>query len=232
MKKILLSISILLLAICGAYASPVAEHCPICLFPHSGEGHEVVPAPVMHQPEAVQLMPAIDLHEEGDDSLYISAGIAPGRFSRSFWLDCLADAGTAAGPSLDARLGMSFGTGGILSFGFEAGALLHFSEDWKPQSYDVPVMLKLTIMPEAGIVSFPTRFGIGGFSGFSPDTREVSFGAMADVSAGIGITLGGHLTASVETRLDALMRLDVQDGRDSMLDLIWVPAVLTLGVRF
>lgn len=75
--------------------------------------------------------------------------------------------------NVDARAGLSFTKTDLFSFRFEVGALLHLDGKGGVEAYDIPLMLKMAIVPEAGIVGFPVRLGIGVFTGFLPVTRDL-----------------------------------------------------------
>ena len=237
MKRTTILAVLLLLLATAAYASDMkAESCPICLFPHENGLHQMdVPeAPTMYPPVAVPYaIQTTDAAYDEDIDLTFSVGATSGMFSWSWWLDCMAPTGLEKDSWIvDARAGLSFRKTELFYFGFEAGALLHLDEKGSVDTYDIPLMLKMALVPETGIVGFPIRLGIGVFTGFSPVTREVSFGTAADVSMGLLVRLGEHLSLGVDTKVEALMRLDVKNGYDSTFEVIWIPAVVTLGIRF
>lgn len=237
MKRTTILAVLLLLLATAAYASDMkAESCPICLFPHENGLHQMdVPeAPTMYPPVAVPYaIQTTDAAYDEDIDLTFSVGATSGMFSWSWWLDCMAPTGLEKDSWIvDARAGLSFRKTELFYFGFEAGALLHLDEKGSVDTYDIPLMLKMALVPETGIVGFPIRLGIGVFTGFSPVTREVSFGTAADVSMGLLVRLGEHLSLGVDTKVEALMRLDVKNGYDSTFEVIWIPVVVTLGIRF
>ena len=237
MKRTTILAVLLLLLATAAYASDMkAESCPICLFPHENGLHQMdVPeAPTMYPPVAVPYaIQTTDAAYDEDIDLTFSVGATSGMFSWSWWLDCMAPTGLEKDSWIvDARAGLSFRKTELFYFGFEAGALLHLDEKGSVDTYDIPLMLKMALVPETGIVGFPIRLGIGVFTGFSPVTREVSFGTAADVSMGLLVRLGEHLSLGVDTKVEALMRLDMENGYDSTFELMWIPAVVTLGIRF
>ena len=237
MKRTKILAVLLLLLVAAAYASDMkTEICPICLFPHETGAHQVIihDPPTMYSPVmvpyAVQTTDAV--HDE-DIDLTFSLGATSGRLSWGYWLDCMAPTGLEKDSWLvDARVGLSFRKTDLFSFGFETGALLHLDGKGSVEAYDIPLMLKMNIVPEAGIIGFPIRLGIGVFTGFSPVTREVSFGTAMDASLGLLVRLGEHLSLGVDTKVEALMRLDVKNGYDSTFELMWIPAVVTLGIGF
>ena len=237
MKRTTILAVLLLLLVATAYASDMkSEVCPICLFPHENEVHlSVVPeAPTMYPPVAVPYAVTAETEDSDDDiGLTFSVGAAPGMFIWSWWLDCMAPTGLEKDSWIvDARAGLSFTKTDLFSFEFEAGALLHLDGKGSVDAYDIPLMLKMAIVPEAGIVGFPIRLGIGVFMGFSPITRDVSFGTAVNASVGFLVRLGEHFLLGVDTKVDALMRFDVENGYDSTFELMWIPAVVTLGIRF
>ena len=227
----------LLLLVAAAYASDMkAEVCSVCLSPHESGFHQtaIPEAPTMLPPVtipyAVQTMN--EVHNE-DIDLTFSVGATSESLAWSWWLDCMAPTGLEKDSWIvDARAGLSFGKTALFSFGFEAGALLHLDEKGSVEAYDIPLMLKMALVPETGIVGFPIRLGIGVFTGFSPVTREVSFGTAADASLGLLVRLGENFSLGVDTKVEALMRLDAENGYDSTFELMWIPAVVTLGIRF
>ena len=228
---------LLLLLVATAYASDMkTEICPICLSPHESGFHQtaIPEAPTMYPPVAVPYAVTAETEDSDDDiGLTFSVGAAPGMFTWSWWLDCMAPTGLEKDTWIvDARAGLSFMKTDLFSFGFEAGALLHLDEKGNVEAYYIPLMLKMALVPEAGIVGFPVRLGIGVFTGFSPITREVSLGTAMDASLGLLVRLGEHLSLGVDTKVEALMRLDVENGYDSTFELMWIPAVVTLGIRF
>lgn len=238
MKRTTILAVLLLLLVAVAYASDMkAEICPICLSPHESGFHQtaIPEAPTMYPPVAVPyaVQPAPGtVHNENID-LAFSIGATSGKLSWVYWLDCMAPTGLEKDSWIvDARAGLSFMKTELFSFGFEAGALLHLDEKGSVASYDIPLMLKMALVPEAGIIGFPVKFGIGLFTGFSPITRDVSFGTAVDASMGLLVRLGEHLSLGVDTKVEALMRLDVKNGYDSTFELMWIPAVITLGIRF
>ena len=238
MKRTTILAVLLLLLVAAAYASDMkTEICPICLFPHENRLHQTAnpEVPTMYPPVAVsyavQATPET-VHDE-DIDLTFSVGETSGKLSWSWWLDCMAPTNLEKDSWIvDARAGLSFRKTDLFSFGFEAGALLHLDEKGSVASYDIPLMLKMALVPEAGIIGFPVKFGIGLFTGFSPITRDVSFGTAVDASMGLLVRLGEHLSLGVDTKVEALMRLDVKNGYDSTFELMWIPAVVTLGIRF
>lgn len=238
MIRIKIMAVLLLLLATAAYASNVkTETCPICLFPHeNGIHHPAVPeAPTMLPPVVIPYALPLETGtaDEDDIALTFSIGAAPGMSTWSWWLDCMAPTGLEKDSWIvDARAGLSFRKTDLFSFGFEAGALLHLDGKGSVDAYDVPLMLKMALVPEAGIIGFPIRLGIGLFTGFSPVTRDVSFGTAVDASMGLLVRLGEHLSLGVDTKVEALMRLDVDNGYDSTFELMWIPAVVTLGIRF
>ena len=235
---IITAVLLAMLSMTGAFADGVtAETCPVCLFPHENEAHlSAVPeAPTMYPPVAVPyaVQATLETVHDEDIDMTFSVGATSGRLSWAWWLDCMAPAGLEKDAWIvDARAGLLFGKTELFSIGFEAGALLHLDGKGSVDAYDIPLMLKMAIVPESGIVGFPVRLGIGVFTGFSPITREVSFGTAADASVGLLVRLGGHFSLGVDTKVEALMRLDVKNGYDSTFELMWIPAVVTLGVRF
>ena len=257
MKKILTALIVAIIAGSGLWASaPSAEICPVCLFPHEGWTHmdsSAVPEPpVMHEPVIVLDEPGISaaIPEDGglvsDDRIWtaaaendvtftLSAGFSMPRLMTAWWLDCLAPVDDDSWKSdwiVDARGGMLFSVKDDLRIGFETGAILHLDGDEGVSSYDIPAMAKLSWEPQVGILSFPVRLGSGLFTGFSPVTRETTVGVILDASIGIQLELGGGFILSLDTRADAQMRLDIKNGFDSRIEVMWIPAVLTLGVRF
>ena len=227
-----------MLSMTGAFADGVtAEMCPTCLFPHGNEVHmSAIPeTPTMYPPVTVpysaQSAPET-IHEEDIDMMF-SIGATSGKLSWGYWLDCMAPTGLEKDAWIvDARFGLSFRKTDLFSFGFEAGALLHLDGKGSVASYDIPLTLKMALVPEAGIIGFPIRLGIGVFTGFSPITREVSFGTATDASVGLLVRMGEYFSLGVDTKVETLMRLDVDNGYDSTFELIWIPAVVTLGIRF
>ena len=237
MKRTTILAVLLLFLATATFASDMrAEVCPICLFPHENGLHQMdVPdAPTMYPPVAVPYaIQTTDAAYDEDIDLTFSVGATSGRLSWVYWLDCMAPTGLEKDSWIvDARAGLSFRKTDLFSFGFEAGALLHLDGNGSVDAYDIPLMLKMAIVPEAGIVGFPIRLDIGVFTGFSPITRDVSFGTAADASVGLFVRLGEHLSLGVDTKVEALMRLDVENGYDSTFELMWIPAVVTLGIRF
>ncbi len=237
MKRTKIMAVLLLLLATVAYASDMkAESCPVCLFPHENGLHQVdVPeSPTMHPPVTVPYAVTAETEDADDDiGLTFSVGAAPDMFTWSWWLDCMAPTGLEKDAWIvDARAGLSFMKTALFSFGFEAGTLLHLDEKGSVDAYDIPLMLKMALVPEAGIIGFPIRLGIGLFTGFSPVTRDVSFGTAVNASAGFLVRLGEHFLLGVDTKVEALMRLDVKNGYDSTFELMWVPAVVTVGIRF
>ena len=236
MKRTKIMAVLLLLLVAAAYASDMkTEICPICLFPHENGLHQVdVPeASTMYPPVAVPYAVSVETGNDEDIELTFSAGVTPGMLTWSWWLDCMAPTGLEKDAwIIDARAGLSFRKTDLFSFGFEAGALLHLDGKGSVDAYDIPLMLKMALVPETGIVGFPIRLGIGLFTGFSPVTREVSFGTAADASMGLLVRLGEHLSLGVDTKVEALMRLDVDNGYDSTFELMWIPALVTLGIGF
>lgn len=238
MKRTTILAVLLLLLVAAAYASDMkTEICPICLFPHENGLHQMdVPeAPTMYPPVTVPyaVQPAPETFHDDDIDLAFSIGATSGKLSWVYWLDCMAPTGLEKDSWIvDARAGLSFGKTELFSIGFEAGTLLHLDEEGSVTAYDIPLILKMNIVPEAGIIGFPIRLGIGIFTGFSPVTRDVSFGTAADVSLGLLVRLGENFSLGVDTKVEALMRLDVKNGYDSTFELMWIPAVVTLGIRF
>ena len=237
MKRTKILAVLLLLLATAAYASDMkAEICPICLSPHESGFHQtaIPEAPTMYPPVAVPYsVQMTDAAYDENIDLTFSVGATSGRLSWVYWLDCMAPTGLEKDAWIvDARAGLLFGKTELFSFGFEAGALLHLDEKGNVAAYDIPLMLKMSLVPETGIVGFPIRLGIGIFTGFSPITREVSFGTAVDASVGLLVRLGEHLSLGVNTKVEALMRLDVNNGYDSTFELMWIPAVITLGIRF
>lgn len=257
MKKILTALIVAIIAGSGLWASaPSAEICPVCLFPHEGWMHmdpSAVPEPpVMYEPVIVLDDPGISaaIPEDGglvsDDRIWtvaaendvtftLSAGFSMPQLMTAWWLDCLAPVDDDSWKSdwiVDARGGMLFSVKDDLRIGFETGAILHLDGDEGVSSYDIPAMAKLSWEPQAGILSFPVRLGSGLFTGFSPVTRETTVGVILDASIGIQLELGGCFILSLDTRADAQMRLNIKNGFDSRIEVMWIPAVLTLGVRF
>ena len=237
MKRTKILAVLLLLMATAAYASDMkAEICPICLFPHENGLHQ------MDVPEAPTVLPPVmvpyavqtaDVVHDEDIDLIFSLGATSGKLSWAYWLDCMAPTGFEKNSWIvDARAGLSFRKTALFSFGFEAGALLHLDRKGSVEAYDIPLMMKMALVPETGIVGFPIRLGIGIFTGFSPVTRDVSFGTAADVSLGLLVRLGEHFSLGVDTKVEALMRFDVKNGYDSTFELMWIPAVVTLGIRF
>ena len=230
-------IVLLLLLATAAYASDMkTEICPICLFPHENGLHQpaVPEEPTMYSPVAVPYaVQTTDAAYDEDIDLTFSVGATSGRFSWAYWLDCMAPTGLEKDAWIvDARAGLSFGKTELFSIGFEAGALLHLDGNGSVDAYDIPLMLKMALVPETGIVGFPIRLGIGVFTSFLPVTCDVSFGTAADASLGLLVRLGEHLSLGVDTKVEALIRLDVENGYDSTFELMWIPAVVTLGIRF
>ena len=238
MKRTKILAVLLFLLATAAYASDMkTEICPICLFPHENGFHQVdVPeAPTMYPPVTVPyaVQTAADSVHDEDIDLTFSLGATSGKLTWSWWLDCMAPTGLEKDSWIvDARAGLSFMKTDLFSLGFEAGALLHLDEKGSVEAYDIPLMLKMAIVPESGIIGFPIRLGIGIFTGFSPVTREVSFGTAVDASLGLLVRLGEHFSLGIDTKVEALMRLDVENGYDSTFELMWIPAVVTLGIRF
>ena len=237
MKRTTILAVLLLLLMAAAYASDMkTEICPICLFPHENGLHQsaVPEAPTMYPPVAVPYAVTAETEDSDDDiGLTFSVGAAPGMFSWVYWLDCMAPTNLEKDAWIvDARAGLSFRKTELFYFGFEAGALLHLDGKGNVDAYDIPLMLKMAIVPEAGIVGFPIRLGIGVFTSFLPVTCDVSFGTAADASLGLLVRLGEHLSLGVDTKVEALIRLDVENGYDSTFELMWIPAVVTLGIRF
>ena len=238
MKRTTILAVLLLLLVAAAYASDMkTEICPICLFPHESGFHQtaIPEAPTMYSPVTVPYatQSALETVHDDDIDLTFSLGATSGKLSWAYWLDCMAPTGLEKDTWIvDARAGLSFMKTELFYFGFEAGALLHLDEKGSVDAYDIPLMLKMALVPEAGIVGFPIRFGIGVFTGFSPITRDVSFGTAMDASLGLLVRLGEHLSLGVDTKVEALMRLDVENGYDSTFELMWIPAVVTLGIRF
>ena len=237
MKRTTILAVLLLLLVTAAYASDMkTETCPICLFPHENRLHQpaIPEAQTMYPPVAVPyaIQTTGAVHDE-DIDLTFSVGATSGRLSWSWWLDCMAPTNLEKDAWIvDARAGLSFRKTDLFSFGFEAGALLHLDGKGSVEAYDIPLMLKMALVPEAGIIGFPVKLGIGLFTGFSPITRDVSFGTAANASMGLLVRLGEHLSLGVDTKVEALMRLDVKNGYDSTFELIWIPAVVTLGIGF
>ena len=242
MKRTTILAVLLLLLVTAAYASDMkTETCPICLFPHENRLHQpaIPEAQTMYPPVAVPYAVQATLeqstrtvHDE-DIDLTFSLGATSGKLSWVYWLDCMTPTGLEKDLWIvDARAGLSFTKTDLFSFGFEAGALLHLDGKGRVEAYDIPLMLKMAIVPEAGIIAFPIRLGIGVFTGFSPVTREVSLGMAMDASMGLLVRLGDYLSLGVDTKVEALMRLDVENGYDSTFELMWIPAVVTLGIRF
>ena len=237
MKRTTILAVLLLLLVAAAYASDMkSEVCPICLSPHESGFHQtaIPEAPTMYPPGAVPyaVQMADAVHDDVID-LTFSLGATSGSLAWSWWLDCMAPTGLEKDAWIvDARAGLSFRKTDLFSFGFEAGVLLHLDEKGSVDVYDIPLMLKMALVPEAGIVGFPIRFGIGVFTGFSPITRDVSFGTAMDASLGLLVRLGEHLSLGFDTKVEALMRLDVENGYVSTFELMWIPAVVTLGIRF
>lgn len=237
MKRTTILAVLLLLLVAAAYASDMkTEICPICLFPHENRLHQTAnpEAPTMYPPVVVPYaVQATDAGHDEDVDLTFSVGATPGSLAWSWWLDCMAPTNLEKDSWIvDARAGLSFRKTELFSFGFEAGALLHLDEKGNVAAYDIPLMLKMSLVPETGIVGFPIRLGIGIFTGFSPITREVSFGTTANASVGLLVRLGEHFLLGVDTKVEALMRLDVKNGYDSTFEVMWIPAVVTLGIRF
>ena len=238
MKRTKILAVLLLLLVAAAYASDMkTEICPICLFPHESGFHQTASpeAPTMYSPVTVPYatQSALETVHDDDLDLTLSVGTTSGRLSWVYWLDCMASTGLEKDSWIvDARAGLSFRKTELFYFGFEAGALLHLDEKGSVDAYDIPLMLKMALVPETGIVGFPIRLGIGVFTGFSPVTREVSFGTAADASLGLLVRLGENFSLGVDTKVEALMRLDAENGYDSTFELMWIPAVVTLGIRF
>ncbi len=238
MKRTKILVVLLLLLVAAAYASDMkTEICPICLFPHESGLHQtaIPEAPTMYSPVAVPyaVQATPETVHDADIDLTFSVGATSGMFLWSWWLDCMAPTGLEKDSWIvDAKAGLSFRKTDLFSFGFEAGALLHLDGKGSVDAYDIPLMLKMALVPEAGIIGFPIRLGIGIFTGFSPITREVSFGTAVDASVGLLVRLGEYLSLGVDTKVEALMRLDVENGYDSTFELMWIPAVVTLGIRF
>ena len=238
MKRTKILAVLLLLLATVAYASDMkAEICPVCLFPHEAGVHQaaILEPPAMllpvTVPYAVPETPDV-IHDEAID-LTLSVGATSGKLSWAYWLDCFAPADIEKDSWIvDAKAGLSFRKTDLFSFGFEAGALLHLDGKGSVDAYDIPLMLKMALVPEAGIIGFPIRLGIGLFTGFSPVTRDVSFGTAVDASMGLLVRLGEYLSLGVDTKVEALMRLDVDNGYDSTFELMWIPAVVTLGIGF
>lgn len=237
MKRTTILAVLLLLLVTAAYASDMkTETCPICLFPHENRLHQpaIPEAQTMYPPVAVPYaIQTTDVAYDEDIDLTFSVGATSGMFSWSWWLDCMAPTGLEKDSWIvDARAGLSFRKTDLFSFGFEAGALLHLDEKGSVDAYDIPLMMKMALVPETGIVGFPIRLGIGVSTGFSPVTREVSFGTAADASLGLLVRLGENFSLGVDTKVEALMRLDMENGYDSTFELMWIPAVVTLGIGF
>ena len=237
MKRTKILVVLLLLLVTAAYASDMkTETCPICLFPHENRLHQpaIPEAQTMYPPVAVPYaIQTTDAAYDEDIDLTFSVGATSGRLSWVYWLDCMAPTGLEKDSWIvDARAGLSFRKTDLFSFGFEAGALLHLDEKGSVDAYDIPLMMKMALVPETGIVGFPIRLGIGVFTGFLPVTREVSFGTAADASLGLLVRLGENFSLGVDTKVEALMRLDMENGYDSTFELMWIPAVVTLGIRF
>lgn len=230
----ILIIPLLLLAVAAYAIGITSEACPVC-FPPNPQGVMIPDAPIVLPPVAVPYAiqaPSATIHDEKID-LTFSVGATSGKLSWVYWLDCMAPTGLEKDPwIIDARAGLSFRKTDIFSIGFEAGALLHLDGDGRVVSYDIPLMLKMSLVPEADILEFPIRLGIGVFTGFSPVTREVSFGTAADASLGLLVRLGEHFSLGVDTKVEVLMRLDMENGHDSTFELIWIPAMVTLAIRF
>lgn len=178
MRRTTILAVLLLLLVATAYASDMkAEICPICLFPHENRLHQTAnpETPTMYPPVAVPyaVQMADTAHDE-DIDLTFSVGATSRNLAWSWWLDCMAPTNLEKDSWIvDARAGLSFTKTELFYFGFEAGALLHLDEKGSVDAYDIPLMLKMALVPEAGIVGFPIRFGIGVFTGFSPITRDV-----------------------------------------------------------
>ena len=238
MKRTTILAVLLLLLVAAAYASDMkSEVCPVCLFPHETGTHQVaIPdPPTMYSPVAVPyaVQATLETVHDEDIDLTFSLGATSGKLSWVYWLDCMTPTGLEKDLWIvDARAGLSFGKTDLFSIGFEAGALLHLDGNGSVDAYDIPLMLKMNIVPEAGIIGFPIRLGIGIFTGFSPITRDVSFGTAVNASVGLLVRLGERLSLGVDTKVEALMRLDVKNGYDSTFELMWIPAVVTLGIRF
>lgn len=238
MKRTKILAVLLLLLATVAYASDMkAEICPICLFPHENGIHQpaVPEAPTMLPPVAIPYALPLETGTADDEdiALTFSIGAASGMSTWSWWLDCMAPTGLEKDSwIIDVMAGFSFMKTDLFSFGFEAGAILHLDEEDSVDAYDIPLMLKMALEPGAGIFGFPMKLGIGAFTGFSPVTRKVSFGTAANASVGVLVRLGEHFRVGVDTKIEALMRLDVQNGHDSTFELMWIPAVVTLGIRF
>ena len=236
MKRTTILAVLLLLLVAAAYASDMkTEICPICLFPHENRLHQTTnpEAPTMYPPVVVPYAVPVETGNDEDIELTFSAGVTPGMFTWSWWLDCMAPTGLEKEAWIvDVRAGLSFMKTALFSFGFEAGALLHLDGKGSVDAYDIPLMLKMALVPETGIVGFPIRLGIGVFTGFSPITRDVSFGTAVNASVGFLVRLGEHFSLGVDTKVEALMRLDVVNGYDSTFELMWIPAVVTVGIRF
>ena len=235
-RTTILAVLLLLLATVTFASDMRAEVCPICLSPHENGIHQpaIPEAPTMYPPMtvpyAVQMADAV--HDDNID-LTFSLGATSRKLSWVYWLDCMATTDLEKDAWIvDARAGLSFRKTDLFSLGFEAGALLHLDEKGSVDAYDIPLMLKMAIVPESGIIGFPIRLGIGIFTGFSPVTREVSFGTAVDASLGLLVRLGEHFSLGIDTKVEALMRLDVENGYDSTFELMWIPAVVTLGIRF
>lgn len=238
MKKTVVFALVLLtlLSASAAWATDIrVETCPTCLFPHvDAIAHVKVPSPpTMLTPVTVPYAAPAGTVVDGNDevSLTLSVGATRGMAAWSWWLDCLTPIGDEENLwSVDVRAGLHIARTDMLSLGFETGAILTLDDG--VEAYDIPMMLKMSLLPGSGAFRFPLRLGVGVFTGFSPVSREVSFGSAADASVGIQMELGDVFTVALETRVEALMRLDVANGRDSTLELMWVPGVVSVGARF
>ena len=179
MKRTTILAVLLLFLVAAAYASDMkTEICPICLFPHGTEAHQVTisDSPTMYPPVAVPyaVQSTLETVHDEDINLTFSLGATSGKLSWVYWLDCMAPTGLEKNSwIIDARAGLSFRKMELFSIGFEAGTLLYLDGKGSVDAYDIPLMLEMAIVPEAGIIGFPIRLGIGILTGFSPITRDV-----------------------------------------------------------
>lgn len=169
---------------------------------------------------------------EPSESIFsLSVGGGTDDFIRRWWLDCMAPAqkGTETWFA-DALVSLVEKKNSVLSTGFAGGARL-YGEGKSITAYDIPLSYRASIEPEAGAFSFPFTFDAGLFAGFS-QSRRVSFGIHAGLSAGLALNIGDHFSFGINTGVDALMRLDVKNGYDSTFELVWTPVAVTTGLSF
>lgn len=162
--------------------------------------------------------------------LFFSSGISKDLFLLSWYLDCFAPSKENVATYLtDSRLGFYVNKRETLSLGFETGAFLHIEKGGEISSYDIPLLLGLKAGPKWGIVKIPFGIKAGMFSSYTLFDRGISFGPIVEASVGVSFDLGESFVMGLETKADALMRLNVSNSRNSVLAFYWIPASVFLA---